>query len=164
METSRTQAQVDHQARNKKLAPKITDFIGRKGFTHRVEQETRSDGTVKNVDVVSWKPNENGKPTRQAEEVNEARRAHRAAELERAVELAGHRATEAMSDGGGTRYVPPHLAAQSAERNGWSHRWMRGKRKPASLAASQACPHCGFNVNLGRCKCAEVKMPTRGRR
>lgn len=123
MERQVSKAEVEALGETRKLAPKITDFIGRPGFAHRREQ--RADGTWE--DVVSWVPNDNGKPTRAAKEVEEALRPFGKADTARFCASQERVEKALLRDAdGGTRFVPVQLAESAAKRNGWVHKWRAG--------------------------------------
>lgn len=130
MQRTLTVADVQEKARIAKKAPKVTDFIGRKGFTHRQEL---NEATGRVEDVVSWTPNVDGKKTRAALEVEEAMQGFTVADTERFATLSASLSHERMVDEQGrTQFVQPHMADDAAKRNGWRHRWRPGGQRLVS--------------------------------
>lgn len=102
--------------------PKITDFKGRKGFRYR--DEIQPDGSI--VPVVSYTPNVDGVPTKQAKEVQEAMTPFIRSDVERRSNLPQVERIALRDQAGNVRLLKPALADQKARQNGWSHVWRPG--------------------------------------
>lgn len=108
-------------AKNEKLKPKEEHFIGRKGY----ERKYRPDGSYKWR--YKFKPNDQGKETREGAMVKEMLRPWQRAEAERSAKNQAMVERVAQRDRDGQiHYVDAALADATARKAGRSHAWRAG--------------------------------------
>lgn len=102
----------------RKLLPTEKDFIGRPGY----ERKYNRDGSGRYKWRFRFRPNVDGKWTKEGAEVLERMRPFWKKDNERHQKNEAKKERAAMRDRDGrVQYVDPHLADKAAERNGWGH-------------------------------------------
>jgi hypothetical protein len=111
-----TEQQVKEKAACEKLLPTEKDFAGRPGYSRKY----RPDGTYEWK--YSYRPNVDGKLTKEGGEVIERMKNFTRADSERHLKNQKKVDRAKMKDkDGGVRFVEASLADEAARRNGWSH-------------------------------------------
>jgi hypothetical protein len=106
--------------KNNKLKPTESDFKGKKGY----KRTYRPDGSYEWS--YSFTPNENGKKTKEAQEVGEALKPWQRAEVERMARRPVKPKDKLRDQNGEIRLIDPAKADLTARKNGWSHVWRAG--------------------------------------
>lgn len=112
--------QVSQLAQVNKLRPKESDFIGKPGY----ERKYAKDGTYKWR--YKFRPNDNGKLTREGAEVQERLRPFQEADTNRVLGLPKKPAVAMRDRDGKINYIDPTLADKQARKAGWTHVWRAG--------------------------------------
>lgn len=113
-----TPQEVAEVGRVERLKPTEADFTGKPGHWRKY----RADGTYEWG--FKFRPNEDGKLTRDAEMVGEMFRPHNRAALEHQSLKKAAKPRETLRDGDGrVHFVDARLAPAAAARNGWHHHW-----------------------------------------
>jgi hypothetical protein len=103
-----------------KKASQESDYKGKKGYWNK---GSREDGTYQWG--YKFKPNDNGKPTKEFNEVLEMQKPFIEADEARVHSVPKPKVLLRDRDGG-VRYIDPARADATAKKHGWSHVWRAG--------------------------------------
>lgn len=123
-------AKIKDKASVRKLLPTEKDFIGRPGYERKYTGELNHSGEPIYKWRYKYRPNVDGKWTKEGGEVLERMRPFMKADSERHMRLEAQKQRAKLKDqSGAVHYVEPHLASTAAQRNGWGHVVSRGRNR-----------------------------------